>query len=124
MSGDRTLRKNTFETYYHRMGEFRNTVAATLDAQFKQLKFFADARRYGSTLEAALDATEVPQAVYLNLIEAVHANLDKMYRYVRPAQEAPGRGGAAHVRRLYPRRGRRRREDLLSSRPRRPCSRR
>lgn len=63
MSGDRTLRKNTFETYYHRMGEFRNTVAATLDAQFKQLKFFADARRYGSTLEAALDATEVPQAV-------------------------------------------------------------
>lgn len=82
MSGDRTLRKNTFETYYHRMGEFRNTVAATLDAQFKQLKFFADARRYGSTLEAALDATEVPQAVYLNLIEAVHANLDKMYRYV------------------------------------------
>ena len=82
MSGDRTLRKNTFETYYHRMGEFRNTVAATLDAQFKQLKFFADARRYGSTLEAALDATEVPQAVYLNLIDAVHANLDKMYRYV------------------------------------------
>ena len=82
MSGDRTLRKNTFETYYHRMGEFRNTVAATLDAQFKQLKFFADARRYGSTLEAALDATEVPQAVYLNLLEAVHANLDKMYRYV------------------------------------------
>ncbi len=82
MSGDRTLRKNTFETYYHRMGEFRNTVAATLDAQFKQLKFFADARRYDSTLEAALDATEVPQAVYLNLIEAVHANLDKMYRYV------------------------------------------
>ena len=82
MSGDRTLRKNTFETYYHRMGEFRNTVAATLDAQFKQLKFFADARRYGSTLEAALDATEVPQTVYLNLIEAVHANLDKMYRYV------------------------------------------
>ena len=82
MSGDRTLRKNTFETYYRRMGEFKNTVAATLDAQFKQLKFFADARRYGSTLEAALDATEVPQAVYLNLIEAVHANLDKMYRYV------------------------------------------
>ena len=26
--------------------------------------------------------TEVPTAVYTNLIDAVHGNLDKMYRYV------------------------------------------
>ena len=82
MSDDRVLRKNTFDAYYKRMGEFRNTVAATLDGQFKQLKFFSDARGYGSTIEASLDATEVPVPVYLNLIEAVHNNLDKMYRYV------------------------------------------
>ncbi len=82
MSDDRVLRKNTFEAYYKRMGEFKNTVAATLDGQFKQLKFFADARGYNSTIEASLDATEVPVPVYLNLIEAVHNNLDKMYRYV------------------------------------------
>ena len=44
MSPDRVLRKNAFEAYYARMGEFKNTVAATLDAQFRQLKFFADAR--------------------------------------------------------------------------------
>ena len=82
MSPDRVLRENTFRTYYKRLGEFRNTVAATLDAQFKQLKFYADARRYDSTLAAALDRTEVPQEVYLNLIDAVHGNLNKMYRYV------------------------------------------
>ena len=29
-----------------------------------------------------MDATEVPVPVYMNLIEAVHNNLDKMYRYV------------------------------------------
>ena len=57
-------------------------MAAILDAQFKQLRFFSDARRYDSTLAASLDRTEVPVAVYDNLIEAVHANLDKMYRYV------------------------------------------
>ena len=57
-------------------------MAATLDAQFKQLRFFAEARRYASTLSAALDRTEVPESVYHNLIEAVHQNLDKMYRYV------------------------------------------
>ena len=82
MSADRTLRENAFKAYYKRAGEFRNTYASSLDAQFKQLKFFADARRYNSTLEASLDVTEVPTAVYTNLIDAVHGNLDKMYRYV------------------------------------------
>lgn len=81
-SDDPAFRRQVFETYYDRLGEFRNTIAATLDAQFKQLRFFAEARRYNSTLEAALDATEVPVAVYHNLIDTVHANLDKMYRYV------------------------------------------
>ena len=81
-SGDRTLRRNAFETYYATLGGYRNTLAATLDAQFKQLRFFANARRYPSTLDAALEATEVPVSVYDSLIESVHANLDKMYRYV------------------------------------------
>ena len=82
MGSDRALRKTAFETYYARMSEFKNTLAATLDAQFKSLKFFADARGYESTLAASLDATEVPTEVYHNLISAVHDNLDKMYRYV------------------------------------------
>lgn len=81
-SPDRVLRKNAFETYYATLGQFRNTIAAVLDAQFKQLRFFSEARGYDSTLAASLDATEVPQAVYHSLIEAVHGNLDKMYRYV------------------------------------------
>lgn len=81
-STDVKLRENTFKTFYKRMGEFKNTVASTLDAQFKQLRFFAGARKYSSTLEASLDMTEVPVSVYTNLIEAVHANLDKMYKYV------------------------------------------
>ena len=81
-SGDRALRKSAFDNCYKRYGEFKNTVAATLDAQFKQLKFFSEARHYPTTLAAALDSTEVPESVYLNLIEAVHQNLDKMYRYV------------------------------------------
>ena len=81
-SSDRVLRKNTFEAFYNRLGEFKNTIASTLDAQFKQLRFFATARKYNSTIEASLDRTEVPVEVYHNLIEAVHNNMDKMYRYV------------------------------------------
>ena len=81
-SADRALRRSAFESYYKQLGQFKNTVAATLDAQFKQLRFFAEARKYGSTLEAALDENEVPIEVYTNLIETVHANMDKMYAYV------------------------------------------
>ena len=81
-NADRTLRRNAFETYYAQMGAFRNTLAATLDAEFRQRLFFSRARRYEDTLSAALDENEVPTEVYTNLIEAVHANLDKMYRYV------------------------------------------
>ncbi len=81
-SADRVLRKNAFEGYYKVMDQFKNTAAATLDAQFRQLRFFANARKYESTLAASLDVTEVPTEVYLNLIEAVHQNMDKMYRYV------------------------------------------
>ena len=82
-SADRDLRKSAYENLYDGFAGFKNTAAGLLDAQNKQLKFFAEARKYGSAFEASLDSTNVPTSVYLNLIEAVHKNLDKMHRYVR-----------------------------------------
>ena len=82
-SSDRVLRKSAYENLYHTFGSFRNTAASILNAQNKQLKFFAEARKYDTAFEASLDETQVPTSVYLNLIEAVHRNLDKMHRYVR-----------------------------------------
>ena len=79
-SGDRALRKSAYENLYHTFGSFRNTAASILNAQNKQLKFFAEARRYETAFEASLDETQVPTSVYLNLIEAVHRNLDKLHR--------------------------------------------
>ena len=82
-SPDRTLRKNAYESLYNGFAAYKNTAAGLLNAQNKQLKFFAEARKYPSAFEAALDGTNVPTSVYLNLIEAVHQNMDKMHRYVR-----------------------------------------
>ncbi len=82
-SGDRVLRKSAYESLYAGFGAFKNTAAGLLNAQNKQTKFFAEARKYPTAFEAALDGTNVPTAVYLNLIEAVHQNLDKLHRYVR-----------------------------------------
>ena len=82
-SSDRTLRKNAYESLYGSFSKLKNTAAAMLNAQNKQLKFYAEARKYPNAFEAALDRTNVPTSVYLNLIEAVHQNMDKMHRYVR-----------------------------------------
>ena len=82
-SADRTLRKSAYENLYDSFNAYRNTAAALLNAENKQRKFYADARKYPSAFDAALFRTNVPTSVYLNLIEAVHKNLDKMHRYVR-----------------------------------------
>ena len=83
MSPDRELRRDAYEKLYGTLNSFKNTSAALLYGQVKQLKFLADARHYGSSLEASLSRTNVPTSVYHNLIEAVHQNMDKMHRYVR-----------------------------------------
>ena len=82
-SSDRQLRKSAYESLYDSFGAFKNTAAGILNAQNKQLKFFAEARKYPSAFEGSLDGNNVPTSVYLNLIEAIHKNLDKMHRYVR-----------------------------------------
>ena len=82
-SSDRVLRKSAFESLYHVYEAYKNTSAAVLASQTKCLNFRAKARKYNSTLEAALSGNEVPVSVYKQLIEAVNENLPYMHRYVR-----------------------------------------
>ena len=79
---DRVLRKDSYEKMFSTIGKYRNTTAAMLNGQGKQLKFYADARKYPSTLDASLDRSNVPTSVYHNLIEAVHQNLPTLHRYM------------------------------------------
>ena len=81
-SGDRTLRKNAFDAFYGVYDSHRNSLAAMLNAEVRKCLFFARARKYESSLQSALGPVEVPEPVYHNLIEAVHRNMDKMYRYM------------------------------------------
>jgi len=83
MGPDRCLRRSAYENLYDTLAGFKNTAASLLNAQNKQLKFFAEARHYANAFEASLFRTNVPTEVYRNLIQAVHENLDKMHRYVR-----------------------------------------
>lgn len=99
-SYDRVLRKSAFDSLYSVYGQFRNTSAATLSAQLKQLLFFANVRKYPSTLDAALDGNEVPTEIYRNLIDAVHRSFAPMYRYVALRKKLLGVDGL-HMYDLY-----------------------
>lgn len=82
MNADRVLRESAFKQLYSRFGEFRNTSAAILTSQVKNLQFFSSSRKYASSLEAALAENEIPVEVYNNLINAVHQNFPAFYKYV------------------------------------------
>ena len=87
---DVNVRRAAFESLYHTFEGFKNTSAAFLDSQVKSLIFNAQARNYESTLHASLDRTEVPVAVYHNLIDAVHDNLKYLHKYVELRKKLTG----------------------------------
>ena len=82
-SADRRVRKETFEKLYHTYKQYENTLASLYSGQVKQQIFKARARKYNSTLEAAVNGNNVSPKVYENLVATVNDNLDKMHRYVR-----------------------------------------
>ena len=87
-SQDRTVRKAAFERLYEVYGQFRNTLAATFEANVKQAGFFAKMRHYPSSRAAALDGGNIPESVYDGLLEAIHSHLDSMYRYIELRRRA------------------------------------
>ena len=89
-SSDRTVRKNAFKKYYATYEQFLNTLASIYNNQVKQQIFHATARKYNSTLEAAVDENNVSPDVYKNLVATINENLDKMHHYVKLRKKCLG----------------------------------
>ena len=89
-SQDREVRKAAFMGLYGTYGKFKNTLAATYRANVKQSGFFAKARKYESSLQAALAGSAIPTEVYDSLIESVHAHLPALHEYVKVRKEKLG----------------------------------
>ncbi len=89
-SADRRVRKEAFQAMYSVYKQFVNTFAGLYNGQVKQQIFFAKARKYDSTLDAALTANNVSVKVYENLLDTVSANMDKLHRYVKLRKKCLG----------------------------------
>lgn len=77
------VRRDAFQAYYARFKQYENTFAALYEGKAKSNFFYAKARKYDSSMEAAVDANNVPKEVYYNLIEAVNENIHYMHEYMK-----------------------------------------
>lgn len=89
-SNDRVLRKSAFTQFYKKYESLKNTSATILASQMKKLKFYANARKFPSTLAASLHATNVPEQVYHNLIDAVHQDIGVLHKYMKLRKKVMG----------------------------------
>lgn len=81
-SRNRNVRKNAFKTIYKVYNEFKNTFASTLVGDLKYNLFNAEIRNYRSSRHASLDANNIPENVYDNLLESVNENLTSLHKYI------------------------------------------
>ncbi len=89
-SQKREVRQGAFEALYETYTSWKNTLGTTFVAAMKKELFLSKARRYNSSLEAALFQDNVNPEVYTNLVESIHDHLPLLHRYVRLRKQLLG----------------------------------
>ncbi|MEQ1759998.1 MAG: oligoendopeptidase F [Vicinamibacterales bacterium] len=85
-SANRADRQLAMSTFFTSLGGFSRTFGTTMNAEVQKVLFYAKTRKYGSNLEMALNAANIPVTVYSRLIEGVNAHLNVFHRYLRLRQ--------------------------------------
>ena len=79
----RADRKLVFDAFFGKWKEYERTFGETLYGQLKTDAAYAKVRRYPDSQSAALDADNLPPAVYQTLIAQTNANLPTLHRYFK-----------------------------------------
>lgn len=87
---DREVRRSAWENYADAYLAYKNTMANVLATGVKQDVFFARARNYRSSLEAALYPNNIPTEVFHTTINTFRRHLPLWHRYWRLRRRALG----------------------------------
>ena len=79
---NREIRKGAFKKLYAAYKSHENTFSAILFASLKSDVFYSKVRKFDSSLDMALFDENVGKDVYLNLIQTIHENIDKLHKYL------------------------------------------
>jgi len=80
---NREDRKKVMSAFFTELGKYHGTFGATLNGQVQANEFVANARRYKSALESALDGANIPTPVYTSLVDGVNQGLTTFHRYLQ-----------------------------------------
>lgn len=80
---NRADRQLVFEAFWKKFREYERTFGVALFSQVKADWFNASTRKYPSSLAAALDRNNIPEAVYRTLLAETNANLPTLHRYFK-----------------------------------------
>lgn len=83
---DRAVRQQVFAAFYGRLGQYENTLGATLAARMRAGTITAKLRHYPNAVSASLSANQVPEAVVRTLVAQAHASLPTLHRYFKLRQ--------------------------------------
>ena len=64
------------------MGDFKNTLGANLVGKVKKDWVYAKNRNYNSSLESALNSSNLPPDVYTTLIDQINKSLPTLHRFL------------------------------------------
>ena len=81
-SKNREVRKQAFYNMYKYWESLKNTVSILYKGKVKEDFFTSNIRKFTSPLEASLFSDNISVKLYKALIQTVHKNMDKMYKYV------------------------------------------
>lgn len=80
---NRDDRQKVMAAFFEAIGSFRRTYGVTMNANAQKDLFYMKARKYPSTLEASLNANNIPVSVYKSLVDGVNASLPSFHRYLK-----------------------------------------
>lgn len=81
-SKDREVRKEAYNKLFGTYKEYKNTFSNCLSSSITNDVLYAKAKKFDSAIDAALFSNNIDKSVYLNAIEVIHSNFDKLHRYI------------------------------------------
>jgi oligoendopeptidase F len=82
-SAIREDRQKVMAAYFGALGTYRGTYGSMMNTNVQASIFYAQARKYATSLEASLGNPNIPVSVYTKLIEGVNRNLPTFHRYLK-----------------------------------------
>jgi len=81
ISQDRRVREDYFKAVFGGYEKYGTTLAALMAGNLKKDVYIMKARKFETTLQASLNSSFIPEAVYTNLVSATRANTKPLHKY-------------------------------------------